>query len=115
MWFASALVENRLRDVMFYSSVIAAYCLGVGAFRRAELSYKNKALNGLFAPIVAGFLVLGDYMTWRDPAARWVPALLLSFAWAIINSGELDVFFFTFMMYEIFLCSLLCVSSIIVV
>lgn len=89
MWFASALVESRYRDVAFYVSVIGSYIMGVGTFRRAELDYKDKALNGLFAPIVVGMLVGSDLITWRDGGARWLPALMLSYAWGIINSGEL--------------------------
>eukprot|EP01082_Thalassiosira_pseudonana_P007934 g7114.t1 g7114 contig23:1896807-1897606(+) len=65
--------------------------MGVGTFRRAELDYKDKALNGLFAPIVVGMLVGSDLITWRDGGARWLPALMLSYAWGIINSVGSEV------------------------
>jgi len=91
MWLAKAFFEYRFRDVAFYVTVITAYLLGVGTFRRAELSWKNDALNGFFAPIVAGGLILSDFLTFKDPAARWIPALILSFCWAIINGVGSEV------------------------
>jgi len=91
MWLAKAFFEYRFRDVAFYVTVITAYLLGVGTFRRAELSWKNDSLNGFFAPIVAGGLILSDFLTFKDPAARWIPALILSFCWAIINGVGSEV------------------------
>jgi len=86
MWMMNALVDARFRDVAFYASVIAMYIFGVGLFRRAELSYKEQALSGLFAPVVTGCFLLSDYLTMLNPACRWIPALMLSFSWGIINS-----------------------------
>ena len=91
MWMMNALVDARFRDVAFYVSVIASYILGVGVFRRAELTYKEKALNGLFAPIVTGCFLFSDYLTKLDPTCRWIPALMLSFSWGIINSVGSEV------------------------
>ncbi|KAL9182868.1 hypothetical protein ACHAXT_004147 [Thalassiosira profunda] len=82
----AALVDGRIRDALFFLSVIASYIVGVGVFRRAELSYKDKALNGLFAPLVAGSFLLSDYLTWANPACKFVPAMLLAGSWGIINS-----------------------------
>ncbi|KAL3796649.1 hypothetical protein HJC23_009949 [Cyclotella cryptica] len=86
MWMAAALVESRFRDVAFYITVIVSYIAGVATFRRAELEFREKALNGFLAPIVSAFLIWSDVLTWRDNTCRWIPALLLSFAWGIINS-----------------------------
>lgn len=87
-----ALVDGRLRDAGFYVSIIASYVFGVGLFRRAELSYKDKAMNAFFAPIVAACFVFSDYWTWLSPnKSRFVPAMLLSFAWGIINSVGSEV------------------------
>lgn len=88
MKMAAALVEYRFRDVAFFITVIVSYILGVASFRRAELEWKENALNGFFAPIVMGFLIGSDLLTLRDKTAKWVPALLLTYAWGIINSGE---------------------------
>lgn len=86
MKLGDALVAGRMTDGAFFATVIVSYIFGVGIFRRAELSYKNKAMNGLFAPIVAGFFCLADYLQWVNPKNRFSPAILLSFAWGIINS-----------------------------
>lgn len=83
-----ALVESRFRDVAFYITVIAAYIGGVATFRRAELEWRENALNVVLAPIVTGFLIGSDLLTMRDAACRWIPAVMLSYAWGIINSGE---------------------------
>ncbi|KAL3776410.1 hypothetical protein HJC23_006764 [Cyclotella cryptica] len=91
MWMAAALVESRFRDVAFYITVIASYIAGVATFRRAELEFREKALNGFLAPIVSAFLIWSDVLTWRDNTCRWIPALLLSFAWGIINSVGSEV------------------------
>eukprot|EP00985_Skeletonema_marinoi_P004114 scaffold1804_cov134-Skeletonema_marinoi.AAC.10 len=60
-------------------------------FRRAELSYKEKALTGLFAPVVTACFLLSDYLTMLNPACRWIPALMLAFSWGIINSVGSEV------------------------
>ncbi|KAL7525931.1 hypothetical protein ACHAXR_001223 [Thalassiosira sp. AJA248-18] len=91
MKMANALVDGRIRDTFFFLTVITSYISGVGAFRRAELSYKDKALNGLFAPIVVGAFVFSDYLSWVNPACKFIPAALLSFAWGIINSVGSEV------------------------
>lgn len=91
MWMMSAIVDARFRDVAFYASVIASYIFGVGLFRRAELSYKEKALTGLFAPVVTTCFLLSDYLTMLNPACRWIPALMLAFSWGIINSVGSEV------------------------
>lgn len=91
MKMADAAVGGRARDALFFLSVIASYIVGVGTFRRAELSYKDKALAGLFAPVVAGCFLWSDYLYWTNPAGRFVPAGLLSFAWGIINSVGSEV------------------------
>ena len=86
---AAALVESRFRDVAFYLTVIASYIGGVATFRRVELEWKEKALNCFLAPIVMGFLIGSDVLTMRDAACRWIPAVMLAYAWGIINSGKL--------------------------
>ena len=88
MWMASALVESRYRDVAFYLSVICSYVFGVATFRRVELEWRECALNCVLAPIVMGFLIGSDLLTWRDAGCRWIPAVMLAYAWGIINSGE---------------------------
>ena len=91
MKMAYALVDGRLRDTCFFLSVIVAYILGVGAFRRAEYSYKDQALRGLCAPIVAGCFVGSDVLSWSRPSWTFLPATLLSFAWGIVNSVGSEV------------------------
>ncbi|KAL7524136.1 hypothetical protein ACHAWF_000823, partial [Thalassiosira exigua] len=91
MKLADALVYGRFVDAAFFVSVIAAYVAGVGTFRRAELSYKDRALNGLFAPVVAGCFLWSDYLTWTNPSSRFLPAMLLSFSWGIVNSVGSEV------------------------
>ena len=86
-----ALVDGRVRDALFFLSIISSYIIGVGTFRRAELSCKDNALNGLFAPIVAGCFLLSDYLSWIDPSFKFVPAALLAFSWGIINSVGSEV------------------------
>jgi hypothetical protein len=88
MWMAAALVESRYRDVAFYITVIFSYIFGVATFRRVELEWKEDALNTVLAPIVMGFLVGSDLLTKMDAGCRWVPAVMLAYAWGIINSGE---------------------------
>ena len=90
MKMALALVEGRLVDTFFFLYVITSYILGVGAFRRAELSYKDKALNGLFAPIVVGCFMCSDYLSYIG-ASKFIPGILLSFAWGIVNSVGSEV------------------------
>jgi len=90
MKMALALVEGRLVDTFFFLSVITSYIIGVGAFRRAELSYKDKALNGLFAPIVVGCFMCSDYLSYIG-ASKFIPGILLSFAWGIVNSVGSEV------------------------
>ncbi|KAL7448760.1 hypothetical protein ACHAWC_000907, partial [Mediolabrus comicus] len=77
MWMMNALVDARFRDVAFYASVIASYIFGVGLFRRAELTYKEKALRGLFAPIVTGCFLLSDYLTMLNPVGSEVTGTLI--------------------------------------
>lgn len=91
MKMANALVRGSFVDASFFATVIASYIIGVGAFRRAELSYKDHALNGLFAPVVAGCFLWSDYLSWANPAAKFLPAILLSFSWGIINSVGSEV------------------------
>jgi len=91
MKMANALVDGRARDSLFFLSVIVTYMFGVGTFRRAELSYKDKAMNGLFAPIVAGCFLCSDYLSWVKPSCKFIPAMLLSFSWGIINSVGSEV------------------------
>ena len=91
MKMAVAFVEQRYADMVFFAAVICSYILGVGTFRRAELSYKDKALNGLFAPLVAGAFVYSDYLSWANPANRWIPASLLAFSWGIVNQVGSEV------------------------
>jgi uncharacterized membrane protein YoaK (UPF0700 family) len=91
MKMANAIVDGRIRDSIFFLSIIASYMSGVGLFRRAELSYKDGALHGLFAPIVAGSFLITDYLSWANPSCKFVPAMLLSFSWGIINQIGNDV------------------------
>lgn len=88
MWMAAALVESRFRDVAFYLTVIASYIGGVSTFRRVEFEWKENALNAILAPIVMGFLIGSDLLTLRDASCRWIPAVMLAYAWGIINSGK---------------------------
>ena len=90
MKMADALVAGRIADAAFFLTVIASYVLGQGTFRRAELSLKERALRGAFAPIVAGCFLLSNYLYWSD-AARFLPGALLSFAWGIVNSVGSEV------------------------
>ena len=90
MKMANALVDGRITDTFFFLSVIISYIVGVGIFRRAELSYKDKALNGLFAPVVAGCFMWSDYLSFVG-ASKFIPGILLSFAWGIINSVGSEV------------------------
>jgi uncharacterized membrane protein YoaK (UPF0700 family) len=91
MKMANAIVDGRIRDTIFFLSIISSYMFGVGIFRRAELSYKDKALHGLFAPIVAGCFFFTDYLSWANPSCKMLPAVLLSFSWGIINQVGADV------------------------
>jgi hypothetical protein len=86
-----AMVDGRIIDTFFYLSIIFSYMLGVGIFRRAELSYKDKALNGLFAPLVTICFLMSDYLSWMNPSSKFVPAMLLSLAWGVINSVGSEV------------------------
>lgn len=91
MKMAYALVDGRVRDACFFLSIIFAYVLGVGTFRRAEYSWKDRALRGLCAPVVAGCFVGSDVLSWSRPSWMFLPATLLSFAWGIINSVGSEV------------------------
>jgi uncharacterized membrane protein YoaK (UPF0700 family) len=91
MKMANAVVDGRIRDAIYFLSIISSYMFGVGIFRRAEFSYNDKALHGLFAPIVAGCFLLTDYLSWANPSYKFVPAMLLSFSWGIINQVGNDV------------------------
>lgn len=86
-----ALVDGRIRDTFFFLTIIFSYMVGVGIFRRAELSYKDKALNGLFAPLVTICFLVSDYLSWVNPSSKFVPAMLLSLAWGVINSVGSEV------------------------
>ncbi len=78
-------MDARFHDVAFYASVIASYIFGVGIFRRAELSYKEKAL------CTRCHCLLSLNLTMLNPACRWIPALMLAFSWGIINSVGSEV------------------------
>ena len=91
MKMAWALVDGRIRDTFFFLSIIASYIFGVGIYRRVELSFKDQSLNGLFAPIVAGCFLCSDYLSLIKPSCAFIPAMLLSFSWAIINSVGSEV------------------------
>lgn len=86
-----AMIDGRIQDSFFFLSIILSYMMGAGIFRRAELSYKDKALNGLFAPLVTICFVMSDYLSWMNPSSKFVPAILLSLAWGIINSVGSEV------------------------
>lgn len=86
-----AMVDGRIRDTFFFLTIIFSYMVGVGIFRRAELSYKDKALNGLFAPLVTICFLVSDYLSWVNPASKFLPAMLLSLAWGVINSVGSEV------------------------
>ena len=86
-----AMIDGRIHDTFFFLSIIFSYMMGVGIFRRAELSYKDKALNGLFAPLVTICFVMSDYLSWMSPSSKFVPAMLLSLAWGIVNSVGSEV------------------------
>lgn len=90
MKMANAFVDGRITDSLFFLSIIISYIVGVGTFRRAELSYKDKAINGLFAPIVVACFICSDYLSWIG-ASKFIPGVLLSFAWGIINSVGSEV------------------------
>jgi len=88
---ANALVDRRVRDVCLFVGLICSYMFGVGAFRRAELSFKNKSLHGLMAPLVAGAFIGSDYVGLIKPSCQFLPATMLAFAFGIINSIGTEV------------------------
>lgn len=95
MKMAIAIINGQYHDTAFYLAIIVSYMMGIGIFHRVELSsYKDEGsiIHGLlFAPIVATCFVLSNHLLLLPTAAaaaakfKFIPAILLSFAWGIIN------------------------------
>jgi uncharacterized membrane protein YoaK (UPF0700 family) len=100
MKMAVAIINGQYHDTVFYLSIILSYMMGVGFFHRVQLSStKDKGsgiMHGLvFAPIVATCFIVSDHLLLLLPSAattatatkflKFIPAILLSFAWGIIN------------------------------
>ena len=106
MKMASAIVNGQYHDTVFYLSIILSYMVGVGIFHRVQLSSsynRDRGSSGgiihglVFAPIVATCFILSDHLLLPSAATasattvattkfcKFIPAILLSFAWGIIN------------------------------
>ena len=106
MKMASAIVNGQYHDTIFYLSIILSYMVGVGIFHRVQLSSsynRDRGSSGgiihglVFAPIVATCFILSDHLLLPSAATatattvattkffKFIPAILLSFAWGIIN------------------------------
>lgn len=90
MKMALALVESQYRNVAYFASVIVSYVLGLAAFRRTDLTLKEKTL-GASAFVVAGLFIGADVCYATTGGARWIPIMLLSLAFGIINSVGTEV------------------------
>jgi len=87
----SAIFAQNFPLLAFWFSAIVAYCIGVSGFRRAELSLKGRSLRGFLAPIVTMLFVGSDYLSWRNPAFKFLPCMMLSCAYGIVNSVGSEV------------------------
>lgn len=121
LWFCRALVQRKPMVVMYYTSVIASYLVGLAAFRHQHKYYTRsraststdqepppkgrESILKLTTLVVVPLFVIADLLLKRNtfaaapgiPAsnlsvqARWIPALFLSFGYAWVNSVGSDV------------------------
>jgi len=87
---ASAVVENRYKDVLYYASLIVSYMVGVASFRRADVTLKERSLK-VCSPIVALLFIGSDMVSYVNPGSRWIPMMLLSVAFGMVNSVGSEV------------------------
>lgn len=100
MKMAIAIINGQYHDTAFYLTIILSYMMGVGIFHYYHVvelsSYTNKGIiHALFAPIVATCFVVSNHLLLLPnataaaaaaaPKFKFIPAILLSFAWGIIN------------------------------
>ena len=89
MWLAAAAIEQRFKMVAYYGSVIAAYIVGMAAFRRMDLSLRKRCLRVCSLAVVALF-VGSDLVHWYAQS-RWIPVVMLAAGYGIINSIGTEV------------------------
>jgi len=89
IWLAQALVQNNWNRVGYYTSVIVSYLAGITAFRKADLSLKQRTMP-LCSILVAALFVLSEAI-YLNGILPWLPICLLSFGWAIVNSVGTEV------------------------
>jgi uncharacterized membrane protein YoaK (UPF0700 family) len=91
MWLATATVEGNLKNVGYYSSVIASYIFGLTAFRRMDFSLRKKCLR-ICALLVAGLFVGSDLIyALTSYKSRWLPVMMLASGFGVINSIGTEV------------------------
>lgn len=90
MWMASAAFESRYKDVLYYLSLIVSYTIGVASFRRADISLKERSLS-VCAPVATMLFVASDALSAAYPGTRWVPMILLSVAFGMVNSVGTEI------------------------
>lgn len=90
MWMALSVTERNYADAAYYLSVIASYLLGTAVFRRTDLSLRKQTLP-VCAIVVSALFILGDWVHFATNMARWLPMVLFSAAYGIINSLGTEV------------------------
>jgi uncharacterized membrane protein YoaK (UPF0700 family) len=98
LWMVRAFQEFRAMDGLYYASVMASYCVGLVVYRQWQLLHEQKKHDDGGRPVlvtVAGTvaLLLGVADAFLGSSSfsssiflvKWLPACLLSMAFAMIN------------------------------
>jgi uncharacterized membrane protein YoaK (UPF0700 family) len=90
LWLCKAMVEQRHRDALYYTSVIFSYVVGLTIFRKTDLTLKQRTMP-VCAGLVAALFVLSDVALIRSGGNKWIPMMLLAAGFGIINSVGTEV------------------------
>eukprot|EP00543_Licmophora_paradoxa_P004732 CAMPEP_0202454346 /NCGR_PEP_ID=MMETSP1360-20130828/12112_1 /ASSEMBLY_ACC=CAM_ASM_000848 /TAXON_ID=515479 /ORGANISM="Licmophora paradoxa, Strain CCMP2313" /LENGTH=228 /DNA_ID=CAMNT_0049073649 /DNA_START=279 /DNA_END=965 /DNA_ORIENTATION=+ len=86
LWICRSITEANFPRVGYYLSVIAAYIFGLVAFQKAELTWDERSVSKVCAPLISTLFILADTLSFYFPTVRLPSAMMLSFAYGVINS-----------------------------
>jgi len=84
MWMARAAIEMRYVDVFYYMAMIFSYIMGLATFRKADLELREKSLR--VCALIVFALFAGSDIIHAISKTKWVPLMMLSTGFGIINS-----------------------------